>query len=62
MMPVMSTVFDLGLVAACTFLGATGAMLVGFERVAFWLFWLGAVIAFAGIFAAVGRTRRGRRL
>ena len=48
----MSTAFDLWLVAACAFLGAIGAMLAGFEHVAFWLFGLGAVIAFAGVFAA----------
>jgi hypothetical protein len=41
----------LGLVAACTFLGAIGALLAGFERVAFWLCWLGALVALAGVFA-----------
>ncbi len=57
----MSTAFDLGLVAACAFLGAIGAMLAGFERVAFWLFALGALVAPAGAFAALGRTLRRRR-
>ena len=48
----MSTTFDLGLVVACAFLGAIGALLAGFGHAAFWLFWLGAAAAFAGIFAA----------
>ena len=57
----MSTASDLGLVAACAFLGAIGALLAGFERVALGLFGLGAVIAFAGAFAALGHTLRRRR-
>ena len=57
----MSTTFDLGLVVACAFLGTIGALLAGFERVAFGLFGLGAVIAVAGAFAALGHTLRRRR-
>ncbi len=48
----MSAAFDLALVAACAFIGAIGAMLAGFGRVALGLFGLGAVTAFAGAFAA----------
>ena len=48
----MSTAFDLGLVAACAFVGAIGALLAGFKHVALLLFGLGAVTAFAGVFAA----------
>ena len=57
----MSTAFDLGLVAACALIGAIGAMLVGFARVAFWLFGLGAVVAFAGAVVAIGRGQHRRR-
>ena len=48
----MSTTFDLGLVVACAFLGAIGALLAGFGHAAFWLCWLSAVVALAGVFAA----------
>jgi hypothetical protein len=57
----MSTAFDLGLVAACAFIGAIGAMLVGFRLVALWLFGLGAAVAFAGAAMAIGRGRHRRR-
>ncbi len=57
----MSTAFDLGLVAACAFIGAIGAMLAGFRLVALWLFGLGPAVAFAGAAVIIGRGRHRRR-
>ena len=57
----MSTAFDLGLVAACAFIGAIGAKLASFNGVALWLFGLGTVVAFAGAVVAIGRSRHRRR-
>ena len=57
----MSTAFDLGLVAACAFIGAIGAMLVGFRLVALLLFGLGAAVAFVGAAVAIGRGRHRKR-